>query len=163
MHLKMSSGKWRPFSLGLNVVMGVLILRRCLLYWHRTDTICAPNNINQRCIIQCIFHVSPVHPPDPRFTCLMDRTTLSEFGPVCSPLLGVSSGCARPITGQVTSVTWPVIGWAHSELTLSKRQKTDIGYEHTVAKKPRQNGGRFADMFRLSFAWKIDNMSPWGQ
>ena len=29
-----------------------------------------------------------------------------------SLLLGVSSGCARPITGQVTSVTWPVIGWA---------------------------------------------------
>ena len=33
-------------------------------------------------------------------------------GPVLCLLLGVSSGCARPITGQVTSVTWPVIGWA---------------------------------------------------
>ena len=33
-------------------------------------------------------------------------------GPVFCLLLGVSSGCARPITGQVTSVTWPVIGWA---------------------------------------------------
>ena len=32
--------------------------------------------------------------------------------PVFRLLLGVSSGCARPITGQVTSVTWPVIGWA---------------------------------------------------
>ena len=33
-------------------------------------------------------------------------------GPVFCLLLGVSSGRARPITGQVTSVTWPVIGWA---------------------------------------------------
>ena len=33
-------------------------------------------------------------------------------GPVFCLLLGVSSGCARPIKGQVTSVTWPVIGWA---------------------------------------------------
>ena len=38
-------------------------------------------------------------------------------------LFGVSQGCARPITGQVTSVTWPVIGWAQSEFTPSKRQK----------------------------------------
>ena len=42
-------------------------------------------------------------------------------------LLGVSSGCARQITGQVTSVTWPVIGWAQSEVTQSKRQKTGPG------------------------------------
>ena len=33
-------------------------------------------------------------------------------GPVFCLLLGASSGCARPITGQVTWVTWPVIGWA---------------------------------------------------
>ena len=33
-------------------------------------------------------------------------------GPVFCLLLGVSSGCAQPITGQVTEVTWPVIGWA---------------------------------------------------
>ena len=33
-------------------------------------------------------------------------------GPVFCLLLRVSSGCARPITGQVTLVTWPVIGWA---------------------------------------------------
>ena len=45
-------------------------------------------------------------------------------GAVFCLLLGVSSGCARPITGQVTSVTWPVIGWAYSELPPSKRQKT---------------------------------------
>ena len=48
-------------------------------------------------------------------------------GPVFCFMVGVSSGCARPITGQVTSVTWPVIGWAESELTLSKRQKTGPG------------------------------------
>ena len=33
-------------------------------------------------------------------------------GHVFCLLLRVSSGCARPITGQVKSVTWPVIGWA---------------------------------------------------
>ena len=48
-------------------------------------------------------------------------------GPVFCLLLGVSSGCARPIAGQVTSVTWPVIGWAQSELTRSKRQKSGLG------------------------------------
>ena len=48
----------------------------------------------------------------------------SPPGPVFCLLLGVSSDCAQPITGQVTSVTWPVIGWAQSELTPSKRQKT---------------------------------------
>ena len=36
----------------------------------------------------------------------------SGAGPVFCLLLGVSSDCAWPITGQVTSVTWPVIGWA---------------------------------------------------
>ena len=33
-------------------------------------------------------------------------------GPIFCLLLWVSSGCAQPITGQVTSVTCPVIGWA---------------------------------------------------
>ena len=33
-------------------------------------------------------------------------------GPVFCLLLGVSPGCARPITGQVISITWPVICWA---------------------------------------------------
>ena len=40
-----------------------------------------------------------------------DVIWLHRSGPVFCPLLRVSSGCARPITGQVTSVTWPVIGW----------------------------------------------------
>ena len=44
--------------------------------------------------------------------------------PVFSLLLGVSSGCARPITVQVASVTLPMIGWAESGLTPRKRQKT---------------------------------------
>ena len=33
-------------------------------------------------------------------------------GPIFCLLLRVSLGCAQPITRQVTSVTWPVIGWA---------------------------------------------------
>ena len=37
---------------------------------------------------------------------------IPRSGPVFCRLLGVSSGYARPITGQVTSVTWLVIGWA---------------------------------------------------
>ena len=41
-------------------------------------------------------------------------------GPVFCLLIGVSSGCAQPITGQVTSVTWPVIGWAYYELSLAQ-------------------------------------------
>ena len=45
-------------------------------------------------------------------------------GPVFCLLLGVSSNYAQPITGQVTEVTCPVIGWAQPELTLTKRQKT---------------------------------------
>ena len=48
-------------------------------------------------------------------------------GPVFYLLLGVSSDYAQPITGQVTKVTCPVIGWAQPELTPSKRQKTGPG------------------------------------
>ena len=33
-------------------------------------------------------------------------------GPVFCLLLGASSDYAQPITGLLTSVTWPVIGWA---------------------------------------------------
>ena len=46
-------------------------------------------------------------------------------GPIFYLLLGVSSDYAQPITGQVTEVTCPVKGRAQSELTPSKRQKTD--------------------------------------
>ena len=48
-------------------------------------------------------------------------------GPVFCILLGVSSDCAQPITGQVTEVTCPVIGRAQPELIPTKRQKTDPG------------------------------------
>ena len=48
-------------------------------------------------------------------------------GSVFCLLLRVTSGCARPITGQVTSVTWPMIGWTELELTQSKRQITGPG------------------------------------
>ena len=44
-------------------------------------------------------------------------------GPIFCVLLRVSSDYARPITGQVTEVTCPVIGRAQPELTPSKGQK----------------------------------------
>ena len=37
---------------------------------------------------------------------------LLRSGPVFCLSFGVSSDNAQPITGQVTEVTWPVIGWA---------------------------------------------------
>ena len=42
-------------------------------------------------------------------------------------MLGLSSDYAQPITGQVTEVTYPVIGRAQPELTPGKRQKTGPG------------------------------------
>ena len=53
-----------------------------------------------------------------------------EPGPVFYLLLRVSSDYAQPITGQVTEVTCPVIGWAQPELTPSKRQK--MGPDHAL-------------------------------
>ena len=53
-------------------------------------------------------------------------------GPVFCLLLGVSSDCAQPITGQVTEVTCPVIDRAQPELTPRKRQKTDPGMDKWV-------------------------------
>ena len=53
-------------------------------------------------------------------------------GPVLCLLLRVSSDYAKPITGQVTEVTCPVIGPAQPELTLSKRQKTGPGLSLTI-------------------------------
>ena len=44
--------------------------------------------------------------------------------PVFCLLPGGSSDYAQPITGQVTEVTWPVIGQAEPELIPIKRQKT---------------------------------------
>ena len=49
---------------------------------------------------------------------------MSPTGPVFCLFLWVSSDHAQPITGQVTEVTCPVIGWAQPELTPGKRQKT---------------------------------------
>ena len=46
----------------------------------------------------------------------------STTGPIFCLSLGVSSDYAQPITGQVTEVTFPVIGRAQSELTPSKLQ-----------------------------------------
>ena len=58
--------------------------------------------------------------------CVNIRQNITKIhwpGPVFCLLLRVSSGCARPFTGQVTSVTWPVIGWAESELTPGRDRK----------------------------------------
>ena len=55
---------------------------------------------------------------------------MATSGPVLCFLLGVSSGCACPITGQVTSVTWPVIGSAWSKLNPCRRQKTGPDKAH---------------------------------
>ena len=66
-------------------------------------------------------------PSSSRFKLIMTRRPFSIplcSGPVFCLLLGVSSDYAQPITGQVTEVTYPVIGWAQPGLTLSKRQKT---------------------------------------
>ena len=49
-------------------------------------------------------------------------------GTIFCLLLGVSSDYAKPITGQVTEVTCPVIGRAQPELTPSKRQKMGPGW-----------------------------------
>ena len=47
--------------------------------------------------------------------------------PVFCLLLGVSSDYAQQITGQVTEVTCPEIGWTQPELTLIKREKMSPG------------------------------------
>ena len=116
--------------------------------WTSTSLICAQfcfslfwfgYNISSQWI-----HVIPLRiislSPEQRNICHISISGCNQ-GPV-SVLLGVSSGCAQPITGQVTSVTWPVIGWAKSELTPSKRQKTGpghqqppcwLGYDNSVA------------------------------
>ena len=61
-----------------------------------------------------------------------------QVGPVFCLLLGASSDCAQPITGQVTEVTCPVIGQAQPELTLIKRQKTGPGFDNGLASKRLQ-------------------------
>ena len=48
-------------------------------------------------------------------------------GSISCLLLGISSGYAQPITGQVPEVTSPLIGWAQLELTPSKKQKMGPG------------------------------------
>ena len=73
---------------------------------------------------------------------LLDRFTPSKVvwncldGSVFCVLLRVSSDYAQPITGQVTEVTYPVIGWAQPELTPSKRQKTDPVVVHRHSNLP---------------------------
>ena len=42
--------------------------------------------------------------------------------PVFCLLLGISSGCARPVTGQATSVIWPLISWPYLFSNLGHNQ-----------------------------------------
>ena len=59
--------------------------------------------------------------------------------PVFCLLLRVTTDYAQPITGQVTEVICPVIGWAQPELTLSRRQKS---------------GPRFCEIAHLQAQWR---------
>ena len=83
--------------LRLNCCSILQIIRKCLTTWksHISATI-------WQCRNRCQWASSWSYP-----------------GPVFCLLLGVSSDYAQPITGQVTEVTWPVIGWAQPELTSS--------------------------------------------
>ena len=58
---------------------------------------------------------------------------VATSGPVFCLLLRVSSGYAQPITGQVTEVTCPVIGWAQPEITPSKRQERALVQPHHLS------------------------------
>ena len=71
-------------------------------------------------------------------------------GTVFCLLLRVSSDYAQPITGQVTEVTWPVIGRAQPELTRTKRQKTGPDNSH----QPRNNILLFIARFKQSKAYR---------
>ena len=53
-------------------------------------------------------------------------------GPVFCLLLRVNSDYAQSIIGQVTEVTFHVIGQVQPELTLSKRQKTGPGLMSSI-------------------------------
>ena len=71
-------------------------------------------------------------------------------GPVFCLFLGVSSDSVQPITGQVTEVTWPAIGRAQSELTLSKRQKMGPGFEPRSQVHSRMHTTRHTPMLACS-------------
>ena len=87
-------------------------------------------------LMECVERVSGERAQTGPVFCLLPRVSSANhragyfsnlaynwLSTVCL-LLRVSSDYAQPITGQVTEVTCPVIGWAQSELTPSKRQKT---------------------------------------
>ena len=73
------------------------------------------------------------------YTTLNGSFPVPRPGPVFCLFLGECPGCTRSITGQVTSVTWPLNGWTYSvtcpvigraqlELTPSKKEKAGLGY-----------------------------------
>ena len=67
---------------------------------------------------------------------MFHRTLLPSPGSVFCLLLGVSSGFAQPITGQVTEASYPVTGRAHPEVTPSKTQKTVSGCSLVMISSP---------------------------
>ena len=85
--------------------------------------------------------------------CNPNRLTMNYTRACFCLLLGVSSGCVRPITGQVISVDWPAIGL----LRARDRKRAQAGGGggggggvNTL--RPRQNGRHFADdIFKCIF------------
>ena len=63
--------------------------------------------------------------------------------PVFCLLLGVSSSCAQPITGQVTSVTRPVIRWATDRKRALVIHRKWINFLSINSSPPGQNGRHF--------------------
>ena len=114
-------------------------LNQCWLRWITPYVATRPQWVKWSGMLkhQGIHHPHP-HPPTPSYvwvdgfsaTLIILIASLKHAvtqGPVFCHLIGVSSGYAQPITGQVTEVTCPVIGRAQPELTPSKRQKTGPG------------------------------------
>ena len=77
------------------------------------------------------INVCALHPNlEKKISLALTWKIVIRSGSVFCLLLRVSLDYAQPITGRVTEVTCPVIGWAQPELTPSKRQKTGPGHSY---------------------------------
>ena len=94
-------------------INGILIRNRHQLSWWLGNGYKIINKMNTQIYYISIFSWNSMARP---LQCWYTgvRTLLHELihGPFSVSYLGVYSGYAWPITGQVTSVTWPVTGWA---------------------------------------------------
>ena len=87
---------------------------------HSTGYLENKQQINIKTLHCCPFVSRICQPPmnSPLKASHVESTSMSWYrhdkwpGPIFCLLLRVSSGCAWSITGLVTSVIWPVIGWA---------------------------------------------------